>query len=124
VASVALLGAALTGCGCSLIFPALGVEVVKRVPAGARYGAWRLCGVSGYLIRNRAAGRAAGHLVWLSVRLPGRCGFAVVGIVVTLVAFRSVFARWRFAYPAVVGPVSEAPPGKSSNQPENRQRNQ
>lgn len=71
---LALAGAALTGCGCSLIFPSLGVEVVKRVSgAGARHRARRLCGLSGHLLwPDRAADRPAGDLAGLLVGVPCR----------------------------------------------------
>jgi len=73
-ADVALAGALVTGLGCALVFPALGVELLKRVPVanrGSAMGAFVAFLDVAYGIAGPAAGAIAGHFGYAAVYLFG-----------------------------------------------------
>ena len=84
----ALLGAALTGCGYSLVFPALGVEAVNHVPVenrGTALSVYTVFADVSFFMVGPVAGAVIGAFGYRSVFLFALlCVVAAIGIVLVL----------------------------------------
>lgn len=90
-AAAALAGALVTGLGCALVFPALGVEALKRVPPASRgsaMGAFIAFLDIAYGLAGPAAGLVAGRFGYAAVYLFG-AGAALAGALLAALARRS-----------------------------------
>ena len=85
---VALAGALVTGLGCALVYPALGVEALKRVlPAnrGSAMGAFSAFLDIAYGLAGPTAGLIAGRFGYAAVYLLGAaCALLGAALVVTV----------------------------------------
>ena len=94
-AGVGLAGAALTGFGCSLVFPGLGVETVRISPPECRataLGAFAAFQDVAYALTGPATGALAGAFGYRSVFLVGAAA-AASGLLLVLPMLRPRIAR-------------------------------
>ena len=82
----ALAGALLTGLGCSMVYPAMGVEVIRRIPPelrGTGFGGFAAFQDVAYAFSGLIAGLLADHFGFSVVFLFGAAA-AFTGIIMTL----------------------------------------
>ncbi len=94
---MAWLGCALTGAGSSLVFPALGVEIIRRVPSqmhGTAMGCFSAFMDFSYLVTNPLAGMLAGAVGYASVFLAGGI-CALLSMVIVVLMWRGALRASR-----------------------------
>lgn len=91
---IALMGALMTGLGCSMIFPAMGVEVVKKVPKelkGSAVGYFSAFQDIAYAVTAPFAGWLADTFNYSVTFILGACA-AALGIAIILVMNKKILS--------------------------------